>query len=125
MGKKKIAADNLDGLLEEQTTASEQVTDEPKTAKKAKSNSDYIRLDLKPFGDDLKTYVDNKAIKLSAERGVKVSTTAVIQEIIKADRAAEKGKGKPTKHDKIIAALDAMDDKKLLALATLLDIQII
>lgn len=95
----------------------------PKESNK-KPNSDYIRLDLKPFGYDLKDYADKKAAALSIERGRKVSTTAFIQELIIADMESEKEKGKPTKHDKIIAALDNLDDKKLSAIATLLDIQL-
>lgn len=93
---------------------------------KKKPNSDYIRLDLRPFGHDLKDYADRKAAELSIKRGKKVSTTAFIQELIIAAQKEDesKSKSKPTKHDKIIAALETVDDKKLSAIATLLDIQL-
>ena len=120
-GKKFEIADKKDEfkpLLDDNTPT-------PAAGKKsAKPNSDYIRLDLKPFGYDLKDYADKKAAALSIERGRKVSTTAFIQELIIADMEADKEKGKPTKKDKIIAALSNVDDKKLSAIATLLDIQI-
>lgn len=104
-------------------TAAGKVTEKTQV-KKTKPNSDYIRLDLKPFGYDLKDYADKKAAALSIERGKKVSTTAFIQELIIADMKADKGKSKPKKRDKIIAALNNIDDKKLSAIATLLDIQV-
>lgn len=100
----------------------------PKAADKTikKPNSDYIRLDLKPFGYDLKEYADKQAAALSIERGKKVSTTAFIQELIIADMDLKKGKAnkKQTKRDKVATFLENLDDKKLSALATLLDIQL-
>lgn len=120
---KKVTRANPTDVLKKATAAGKQVTEKTQV-KKTKPNSDYIRLDLKPFGFDLKDYADKKAAALSIERGRKVSTTAFIQELIIADMEADKGKGKPTKHDKIISALNNIDDKKLSAIATLLDIQV-
>lgn len=121
-GKRKINVDNLNGIAEQQEQAS--VNAEKKELNK-KSNSDYLRLDLRPQGDDLKSYVDNKAAKLSLERGKKISTTVVIQELIKEDREKSKGLAnkKQTKRDKVATFLENIDDKKLSALITLLDIQ--
>ena len=93
-------------------------------SKQSKPSDNYLRVDLMPFGYDLKDYVEKKALNLSVERGKKVSATALIQELIIADMEADKNKGKQTKHDKIIAALNNVDDKKLSAIATLLDIQL-
>lgn len=120
----KINRDNPADILKKATAAGKQASEKVQSKKIAKPNSDYIRLDLKPFGYDLKDYADKKAAALSIERGRKISTTAFIQELIIADMEAGKEKGKPTKHDKIIAALDNLDDKKLSAIATLLDIQL-
>lgn len=119
-GKKFTVEDKKDEFkaLETITTAADKTNKKP--------NSDYIRLDLKPFGYDLKSYADNKAAALSIERGRKVSTTAFIQELIIADMEESKGKAnkKQTKRDKVAAFLENLDDKKLSALATLLDIQL-
>lgn len=100
----------------------------PKAAEKPnkKPNSDYIRLDLKPFGYDLKDYADKKAAALSIERGKKVSTTAFIQELIIAamNEDNEKGKKKLSKREayieKIVAKLDSLDDDMIHALETII-----
>jgi len=120
----KVNRDNPADILKKATAAGKQASEKVQAKKITKPNSDYIRLDLKPFGYDLKDYADKKAAALSIERGKKISTTAFIQELIIADMEAGKEKGKPTKHDKIVSALDNLDDKKLSALATLLDIQL-
>ncbi len=121
--KVKVTRANPTDVLKKATAAGKQATEKTQV-KNTKPNSDYIRLDLKPFGYDLKDYADKKAAALSIERGKKVSTTAFLQELIIADMEADKAKGKPTKKDKIIAALSNVDDKKLSAIATLLDIQL-
>ena len=95
-----------------------------------KPNSDFIRLDLKPFGYDLKDYAEKKAAALSIERGKRVSTTAFIQELIIAAMENDNGttkkkeKQKETKKEKIIRLLEEADDSKLQAIFTLLDIQL-
>jgi len=125
MAKKKTNIDNLENVVVNQEEVSKEVeSSKGSSTPGKKANSDYIRLDLKPFGYDLKDYADKKAAALSIERGRKVSTTAFIQELIIADMESEKEKGKPTKHDKIVSALSNLDDKKLSAIATLLDIQL-
>ena len=122
----KIKADNMDNLLIDQQKASEHVTNKTETTSK-KPNSDYIRLDLKPTGyPDLKAYVNNRCGVLSDERDKKVSSTAFIQELIIKDMEEHQGKvKKQTKREKILSKLENLDDKKLSALATLLDIQIV
>lgn len=125
MAKKKTDISNLENVVVNQEAASEAVeSSKGSSTPGKKANSDFIRLDLKPVGYDLKSYADKKAAALSIERGRRVSTTSFIQELIIADMEAGKEKGKPTKHEKIIAALDNLDDKKLSAIATLLDIQL-
>jgi hypothetical protein len=119
-GKKFTIEDKKDEFkdLQESTKAADKANKKP--------NSDYIRLDLKPFGYDLKDYADKKAAALSIERGRRISTTAFIQELIIADMEKDtaKGKKKETKRDKVATFLENLDDKKLSALATLLDIQL-
>ena len=101
----------------------------PKESTK-KPNSDYIRLDLKPFGYDLKAYVNERCGELSKERDKKISTTAFIQELIINDMEQHNGVAKKklikkeTNHDKVVKFLEELDDKKLSALITLLDIQL-
>ena len=82
MAERKIKTDNIDSLMKNQQKASEKVTDKPKTEKTTKPNSDYIRLDLKPSGYDLKAYVNKRCGDLSLERDKKISSTAFIQELI-------------------------------------------
>lgn len=95
-----------------------------------KPNSDYLRLDLKPFGYDLKKYVNERCGELSIERDKKVSSTAFIQELIINDMEQQNGIAKKkhakqeAKREKVAKFLEKIDDKKLSALITLLDIQL-
>ncbi len=126
MAERKIKTDNIDSLMKNQQKASEKVTDKPKAEKTTKPNSDYIRLDLKPSGYDLKAYVNKRCGDLSLERDKKISSTAFIQELIIKDMEENQGKvKKQTKREKILSRLENLDDKKLSAIATLLDIQIV
>lgn len=123
-GKKFSVEDKKDEFkaIQESTKAAE------KTNKKA--NGDYIRLDLKPFGYDLKEYVNKRCGELSVERDRKVSSTAFIQELIIADMenydgtTQKKEKKKETKREKILRLLEEADESKLNAIFTLLDIQL-
>lgn len=121
MAKKALNFADAKNDFDKQQEASASV-DKKVTTKKP--NTDFIRLDLKPFGYDLKTYAEQQAAALTIERNKRVTTTSFIQELIIADMEAQKAKGKPTKREKIISALENVDDKKLSAIATLLDIQI-
>lgn len=126
MAKKPINAASMLDVMENQQTASEKAADKPKAEKTTKPNSDYIRLDLKPSGYDLKAYVNKRCGDLSLERDKKISSTAFIQELIIKDMEENQGKvKKQTKREKILSRLENMDDKKLSAIATLLDIQIV
>lgn len=123
-GKKFSVEDKKDEFkdIQESTKPAE------KTNKKA--GGDYIRLDLKPFGYDLKEYVNRRCGELSAERDRKVSSTAFIQELIIADMenydgtTKKKEKKKETKKEKIMRLLEEADESKLNAIFTLLDIQL-
>ena len=126
MAKKPINAASMLDVMENQQTASEKAADKPKAEKTTKPNSDYIRLDLKPSGYDLKAYVNKRCGDLSLERDKKISSTAFIQELIIKDMEENQGKvKKQTKREKILSRLENLDDKKLSAIATLLDIQIV
>ena len=126
MAKKPINAASMLDMMENQQKASEKAADKPKAEKTTKPNSDYIRLDLKPSGYDLKAYVNKRCGDLSLERDKKISSTAFIQELIIKDMEENQGKvKKQTKREKILSRLENMDDKKLSAIATLLDIQIV
>ena len=121
MAKKALNFAEAKNDFDKQQEASASVD---KKAATKKPNTDFIRLDLKPFGYDLKDYVTSKAAALTIERGKRVTTTSFIQELIIADMEAQKSKGKPTKREKILSALENVDDKKLSAIATLLDISL-
>lgn len=74
---------------------------------RGKSASDYLRLDLVPDGEDLKTYVLKRAAEVSAETGNKVSSTKYIQDLIRADQKAQEGRGSKNRLYDAIMGLDA------------------
>lgn len=123
MARPKIDIEEMNKTANSRQKASEMMDDKKDTSAKKK---DFILLNLKPNGYDLKAYVNKRAGILSAERDKKVSATAFIQELIINDMNENQGKErKLTKREKIMLNLEKLDDKKLSALATILDIQII
>ena len=67
-----------------------------KTRATRKPNSDYLRLDLCPAGEDLKTYLTRRAAEVSAETGRAASVTAYLQDLIRQDMKRTQEQG--TKH---------------------------
>ena len=65
-------------------------TAEQKKPKRNKPSSDYLRIDLKPNGEDLKTYVIKQAELESKYRGTPISATNYIQNLIRQDRDKDK-----------------------------------
>ena len=65
-----------------------------KTMKQAqgKPNGDFIRLDLRPAGYDLKAYCVKRSGEISAKTGKPCSTTAFLQRLIIEDMGRKSGK---------------------------------
>lgn len=80
-----------------------------KITSQKKSNSDYIRLDLKPTGYDLKDYVIKKAAAKSAIAGKNISITQYIQDLIVNDMQSGK-EYEPTQHEKLMMYFDNLND---------------
>ncbi len=78
--------------------------------KRNKGNSDYIRLDLRPNGKDLKGYVESQARKQSAKQGRTISATKYIQELIENDMNKHR-KGVNTREETVNTLL-ALEDSQ-------------
>lgn len=111
----------LDNVSTESAENSKEAEKVDKIKKSKKPVSDFLKIDLKPAGYNLKDYVNKRAAALSSERGCRVGKATYIQELIIADM--ESAKVKNTKRDKVAKFLEDMDDKKLNALITLFEIQ--
>lgn len=86
-------------------------------AQRKKESADYIRLDLRPNGTDLKGYVEKQAREQSAIQGRTISATRYIQELIEKDMNANQSK-RDKKQDTIDAIL-ALDESKFKAIANI------
>ena len=102
---------------------SEQVfdTQAKKTTKRSKAPSDYLRLDLKPQGKDLKIYVSRRASEESIRRKEPISTTKYIQELIERDQETN-GKRKNTTAEELKNRIDRMSRKQQAVLLDLIDV---
>ena len=83
-------------------------------------NEKYLRLDLKPGNEDLKSYVVKRANEESLKRGKKVSATNYIQELIRADMKANKVK-KKNKADDVAELIKQLDNNDLLLVEKLVN----
>lgn len=108
--KAKKATASLTGINKQ----SEQAFDDSmkKTTRRKKPTSDYIRLDLKPQGKDLKTYVTTQANKESIRRKENISATRYIQELIEADQQAHAKGNRKTTADELKERIDRMSKDK-------------
>lgn len=89
-----------------------------KAAKGKKPANDYLYLDLRPAGgEDLKSYVVERAHRTSMEQGKNISATNYIQNLIKKDMVSEKDN---TLKAKITAIIDNADEKKLDVIYTII-----
>ena len=115
------AKENYD--KQQETSAKETITTE--TAKQGKkSNTDFIRLDLKPRGgQDLLAYCSKRCGDLGEIRGKRVTTTSFIQELILKDMEEQKAKktlsAREAKIELIKSRLENLDDKQIAALETI------
>lgn len=106
------AADSIDNAAATSKQTTKKVTNR-------KPSDNFLRVDLKPEGYDLKAYINKRCGELSVERDMKVSSTAYIQELIIKDMGEKKTK--PTQKDRIKLMIDKLSDKELSALETLLN----
>lgn len=97
-------------------------TTQKKSERKIKPSDNYLRVDLKPEGYDLKAYINKRVGELSVERDKKVSSTAYIQELIIKDMNEKKPK--TTKKDIIKSLIDKMSDREVAALETLINMRL-
>ena len=87
---------------------------EQQAAGRTKDSKDYLRVDLKPNGVDLKSYVVKQASLESARQGRAISATKYIQGLIEADMKAHAGK--KDKRREIADMLNHVDDNDLQAI---------
>lgn len=78
-----------------------------KTRATGKQNSDYLRLDLYPAGEDLKTYLTRRAAEVSAATGKPASVTAYLQDLIRQDMKRSQDQGAKRRLCDAIMALPA------------------
>ena len=114
--KLEVPEEAISGAAKKAEQAAKKTTKE--AAKVKKPNSDYIRLDLKPAGEDLKALAVKRAGQISIAQGATVSTTAYIQQLIRED--AKKHEGKRDKRQEIAEMLTRVDDKDLSAIETVI-----
>ena len=112
--KLEIPEDAIAGAAKKAERTAKKNTKEATRGKKP--NSDYLRLDLKPGGEDLKALAVKRAGQISIEQGVNLSTTAYIQQLIRDD--AKKHEGKKDKRQEIADLLNRVEDKDLSAIET-------
>lgn len=86
-------------------------------SKQGKPNSDYLRLDLMPSGEDLKTYVTRRAAEISAETGRAASVTGYLQDLIRQDMKRTQAQGAKRR---LIDAIMALPDEKMQVIELLL-----
>lgn len=91
-----------------------------RTEEKEKGKGRYLSLDLKPGGEDLKSYVVERAGDLSKEEGVPVSTTNVIQRLIRQDKKAHGGSSTDKVRQHIIDMLMKVPDADLKTLESVI-----
>lgn len=108
--KARKATESMTGI----STQSEQAFDAQakKTTKRNKPANDFIRLDLRPQGNDLKSYVVKQANKESIRRKEQISATRYIQELIEKDKELNDGKRKNTTADELKSRIDRMNRKQ-------------
>lgn len=108
--KAKKATASMTGISKQ----SEQTFDDSlkKTTRRKKPTSDFIRLDLKPQGKDLKTYVTTQASKESIRRKEPVSATRYIQELIEKDQQENAKGNRKTVADELKQRIDRMSKDK-------------
>lgn len=87
-------------------------------AQRSKPNNDYVRLDLRPNGVDLKAYVEKQAREQSAKQGRTISATRYIQELIEKDKDASQGKR--NKRQDTVDMILSLDEGKYKAVSNLL-----
>lgn len=87
---------------------------EQQAAGRTKDSKDYLRVDLKPNGVDLKSYVVKQASLESVKQGRAISATKYIQGLIEADMKAHAGK--KDKRREIADMLNHVDDNDLQAI---------
>ncbi len=89
-----------------------------KTAQRIKKPAnDYLYLDLRPSGCDLKSYVMEQAHRTSMEQGRNISATNYIQSLIKKDMDKEKDN---TVKAKITSIIENVSEEKLDVIYTIL-----
>lgn len=110
--ERRSATDNIDNAAATSTQTTKKTSNR-------KPSDNFLRVDLKPEGYDLKAYINKRCGELSVERDMKVSSTAYIQELIIKDMGEKKTK--PTQKDRIKLMIDKLGDKELSALETLLN----
>lgn len=118
VSKAKKATESMTGI----SIQSEQAFDAQakKTTKRSKPGSDYIRLDLKPQGNDLKSYVVQQANKESIRRKEQISATRYIQELIEKDQE-NNGKKKNTTAEELKNRIDRLNRKQQAVLLDMFD----
>ncbi len=88
-----------------------------KTQRMKKPANDYLYLDLRPAGYDLKSYVMKQAHRTSMEQGRNISATNYIQSLIKKDMDKER---ENTVKAKIISIIENASEEKLDVIYTIL-----
>lgn len=118
-------------LKENNTTSVLKQTKETRQHQNAKKESEKtaskksLRIDMFPEGYDLDEYLIKATSRASIERGMKVTKTSYIQELIIKDMEEHKTDSsyRITKRDKVRLILEKLDDKEIAALATLFHVQ--
>lgn len=87
---------------------------------KEKEMDRYLRLDLRPSGEDLKAYVIKRASEESIKRNKQVSATNYIQELIREDMKANKVK-KKSKADDVSELIKELNNDDLLLVEKLVN----
>ena len=106
----------LSGATARAKQTAQRVTEEKAAAGRKKDSKDYMRIDLKPNGVDLKDYVIKQAAKESAKLGKTVSATKYIQDLIEADMNSRKQKDR---RGEIADLLKNVSDKDMGAIETI------
>lgn len=90
----------------------ERKVERPMATKKQTETDRYLRLDLRPGGEDLKSYVVKRASEESLKRNKQVSATNYIQELIRDDMKANKIK-KKSKADNVAELIKELNNNDL------------
>ena len=106
----------LSGASARAKKAAHRIAQEEQKKGQKKSNSDYIRLDMRPDGIDLKEYCITQAANESKKAGRTVTMTKYIQNLIKKDMDNNEGGKKNDRRKELAEMLDKVSDKDLSAL---------